>query len=66
VLFIVAVGALIFQLTKTTFGVGNSKTLNKIQAYLRNQNGLPSVQPKTLMSLLILILIIIAVIFVQG
>jgi hypothetical protein len=66
VLFIVAVGALVFQLTKTTFGIGNSSTLNRIQAYLRKQNGLSSVQPKTLLSTLILILVIIAVIFVQG
>lgn len=57
---------LIYQLTTTSLGFGNSKVLNKIQGYLRSQSGSTFIQPPLLLNLFLFSGLILALIFLRG
>ena len=66
VLFIACLAALLYQFTFTGFGLGNSATLNKIHGYLRRNSGLSSANPQTFIITLLFLLLIIALVLIQG
>jgi hypothetical protein len=57
---------LVYQLITTKFGIGNSKILNKVQAYLRTQAGVTSVQPPLTLNFFLLGGLILALVFLRG
>jgi hypothetical protein len=66
VLFIGSVCALIYQFCYSSFGLGNSATLNSINSYLQKTNGVTSFDPKLLLVSLLFIFLLGALFLTQG